>query len=953
MSRSSACNLADNTPANFCEDEMAVQQNSLKYFGGQQSGFDPTDRQVVIERGDMSNPFSDDEYNRCITAVANGYAVAIQWAQGGIVRQLQLVARTNLGALRFAYVNEESVDTWVVSYSSPHTITQYAYSVDDSLTPYFSGGTLLASFWLNGRNYDIYSPVEYVNSADNKEFVYIIADSNERILFGIRKDGSVDWAKGIPTPVKAQFDQIINRINTLDGTVTALGQICSHIHITSNEEFVYAVADENDTFLFGITKDGSVSWSKGLPSWLEYRLHSLEVAVPNKVDKVVGKSLIDFTFASGVSVISNEEFVMAVTDSNGAFLFGIRKDGTFDWAKGIPQVLQIALSGLQADVNGKVDKVVGKSLIDDQFASHTTSTPSDPEWFWALLDVNDKLVEGITQDGIHVFKTPVRFDGGIDWSSENLNDLVQALKDIGFTGGAGDWSDSESLEIPVPEMAVINFTNISQMPQTKTTDAHAIMEFWDMNGNYFKKKVIANAQGSSSLSAPKKNISIDICNDEWIGDDTFKIKFGAWVPQDSFHIKAYYTDFFRCVGLSGYDLVKKMLDTRVPNTTWKKALNYGTDPLGQKSVSPQIDSGALCYPQGFLCKVYLNGVFEGLFCWQLKKHRDNYNLDKKTAENIHIEGMLGGVFFGGSIDWTAFEIRNPKDLITYSGTKYDGDNPAELIDSTSPAYDSSNSKHKLSAKVKQYIINLSNRMAQIGNDPSIFEQYFDVESCVDYAILSDTLYNYDYVKNVQWTTWDGVKWFVNPYDLDGTLGANSAGDGIHYPTTSHVITASNHPLTFAVNHYTSELEQRWKELRDAHIIDARVIAENLEHYVRLFGKDGYKAEYNKWTNAPCNRDPIFDTDNWELERDADGNPVIYTTQYHDWNGTQTYAPGYVVQYNLTGSSIGNFGWWFRFTAKQTNTNKPPITQRGFKDNLFRVYNWLNQQISNMDTLYNY
>ena len=88
---------------------MSVQQNSLKFFGGQQSGFDPTDRQVVIERGDMSTPFSDDEYNRCITAVANGYAVAIQWAQGGFIRQLQLVARTNLGVLRFAYVNEEDV----------------------------------------------------------------------------------------------------------------------------------------------------------------------------------------------------------------------------------------------------------------------------------------------------------------------------------------------------------------------------------------------------------------------------------------------------------------------------------------------------------------------------------------------------------------------------------------------------------------------------------------------------------------------------------------------------------------------------------------------------------------------------------------------------------------------------------------------------------------------------
>lgn len=795
-------------------------------------------------------------------------------------------------------------------------------------------------------------------SADNDpEYLYTITDLNNVVLFSIGKDGAVNWAKGIPEHLQNILNNIVTSLEIKVDKVTGKSLINSvfadGVSAVTNEEYLLAVTDANGSVLFGVEKDGSFIWSKGIPGHIKEPLERLLYEITTKVDKVAGKSLVNAVFADGVSASEDKEFILAFTDNSGRFLFGIRKDGSVDWAKGVPQSIQNSLNALGQMLDGKQDAIPGKTVVDSKFSDHVDSNNEDQEWFKVVCDSVGRIVEGIRVTGEHVFMLPVQLNGGVNWTKENLDDLSRALKENGFTGGTGDWSDNTSLEIPVPEMAIINFTNIDQMPQTKTTDAQAIMEFWDMNGNYFKKKVIANAQGSSSLSAPKKNISIDICNDDWIGDDTFKIKFGAWVPQDSFHIKAYYTDFFRCVGLSGYDLVKKMLDTRVPNTTWKKALNYGTDPLGQKSVSPQIDSGALCYPQGFLCKVYLNGVFEGLFCWQLKKHRDNYNLDKKTAENIHIEGMLGGTFFGGTIDWTAFEIRNPKDLITYSGTKYDGDNPAELIDSTSPVYDSSNSKHKLSAKVKQYIIDLSNRMAQIGNDPSIFEQYFDVESCVDYAILSDTLYNYDYVKNVQWTTWDGVKWFVNPYDLDGTLGANSAGDGIHYPTTSHVITASNHPLTFVVNNYTSELEQRWKELRDAHIIDARVISENLEHYVRLFGKDGYKAEYDKWTNAPCNRDPVFDTDNWDLERDVDGNPVIYTTQYHDWNGTQTYAPGYVVQYNLTGSSIGNFGWWFRFTAKQTNTNKPPITQRGFKDNLFRVYNWLNQQISNMDTLYNY
>lgn len=816
---------------------------------------------------------------------------------------------------------------------------------------------------LDGPNGTFKVPAEFFSFIENFKisqtpgYVYAITDANDVFLFGIKSDGSVDWAKGIPEHLQNILNDIAASLETKVDKVAGESLInavfASGVSVVTNEEYLLAVTDASGSVLFGVEKDGTFVWSKGIPGYIKAPLEKLLYEITTKVDKVVGESLVNAVFADGVNVGDDKEFVLAFTDSDGRFLLGIRKDGSVDWAKGVPQSVQNALNEFRQMLDGKQNAIPGKTVINSKFSDHVSSNDEDQEWFKVVCDSVGRIVEGIRVTGEHVFMLPIQLNGGINWTKDNLDDLSRALKENGFTGGTGDWSDNTSLEIPVPKMAIINFTNIDQMPQTKTTDAQAIMEFWDMNGNYFKKKVIANAQGSSSLSAPKKNISIDICNDDWVGDDTFKIKFGEWVPQDSFHIKAYYTDYFRCVGLSGYDLVKKILDTRMPNTTWKKALGYGTDPVGQHQVEPRLDSGALCYPQGFVCKVYLNGAFEGLFCWQLKKHRDNYNMDKKTATHIHVEGMLGPDFFNGSIDWTAFEIRNPKDLITYSGTKYDGDNPAELIDSTSPAYDASNSKHKLSAKVKQYIINLSNRMAQIGNDPSIFEQYFDVESCVDYAILSDTLYNYDYVKNVQWTTWDGVKWFVNPYDLDGTLGANSAGDGIHYPTTSHVITASNHPLTFAVNNYTSELEQRWKELRDAHIIDAQAIAENLEHYVRLFGKGGYKAEYDKWTNAPCNRDPIFDTDNWDLERDADGNPVIYTAQYHNWSNSTTYAQGDVVQYNLTGSSVGTFGWWFRFTAKQTNTNKPPITQRGFKDNIFRVYNWLNQQISNMDTLYNY
>ena len=774
-----------------------------------------------------------------------------------------------------------------------------------------------------------------VKIASNDEYVFALMDKNDTFLFGIERDGSVSWNKGVP---QAFLEALNAKQDKIDGKTLVDRTFANGVHVVSNDEYVFALMDKNDTFLFGIERDGSVSWNKGVPqAFLE--------ALNAKQDKIDGKTLVDRTFANGVHVVSNDEYVFALMDKNDTFLFGIERDGSVSWNKGVPQAFLEAL-------NAKQDKIDGKTVIDTQLSNHCTSD-TNKELFWILLDDESKIIEAIRSTGEHVFMLPLQLDGGVNWSKENLDELSKALKANGFTGGTGDWSDNESLDIPVPKMAIVNFSNISSMPQSKTEDAHAIMEFWDMNGNYFKKKVIANAQGSSSMKWPKKNIGIDICNDDWIGDDTFKIKFGEWVPQDSFHIKAYASDYFRCVGLAGYDLVKKIADTRSLNATWKQAIDYSvTDYIAVNAVTPQNDSGALCFPQGFPCKVYLNGKFEGLFCWQLKKHRDNYNMNKKTLTHIHIEGMLSNTNFwnGSTIDWTTFEVRNPKDLIAYDGSKYDGDNPQELIDANSPAYISTDKKHVNTAKVKQYIINLSRRMNEIGTDKAKFETYFGLDSCIDYAVLTDAIYNYDYVKNIQWTTWDGVKWYVNPYDLDCTLGANSSADSIHYPTTYHTIQATNHPCTFVVNNYTAELESRWAELRNKGIIDPIAIARGVEIYMRLFGTAGYDAEYAKWTDTPCNRDPVYDTDNWELEVDAKGNPVIYTAAYHTWDSSVNYSTGYVVQYNPSSYSEG---WYYRFTAKTDNINCKPVITLGFKDNIFRVYNWLAKQIANMDNLYNY
>lgn len=141
---------------------MAVQQNSLKYFGGQQSGGDSSARQVVIERTDMTAAFTEDEYQKCLSAISLGYAVAINWNQGGlgqVVRQLQLVTKRATGNLEFSYTRDDETRTWTVSGSSPHTISETSYEFDNSsITPVYNTGTKIADIQLDGVDTELYIP---------------------------------------------------------------------------------------------------------------------------------------------------------------------------------------------------------------------------------------------------------------------------------------------------------------------------------------------------------------------------------------------------------------------------------------------------------------------------------------------------------------------------------------------------------------------------------------------------------------------------------------------------------------------------------------------------------------------------------------------------------------------------------------------------------------------------
>lgn len=903
-------------------------------------------------------------------------------------------------------------------------------------------------------------PFRYIQ---NEEFIFVKVDAEDKLLFGIQWDGTPVFGKtsAVEDRLQSQVNLLADKITAIlgdDDTTSAvdtlkelkdffanidntqtLTSILANLNTTidkvaikdeageiqdspfrviSNEEFIWAVVDSENRLLFAIYR------ATGKPYFPLNEMYHVE---------------------------QNEEFFAVWLDADNHVLLGIRRDGQIIGEIHAVNALKQVVSQLQSDLASLQEKV---GTIDTNLKEllEVFSLQDNEEYLAVEQDAEGKVLSATNPDGSHYIYNvksetiPEEFENiedpegrmeitldadrkvmsyrdangkkhehdmeitNLDVSNLNLqgnsvNNIQDALKANGFDVKTPvDWSESSFIQIPEPRFAIINVSNIDSMPTTKTQNKKAFLEFCDTQGNYFKKHAILNAQGNSSMIFVKKNVAIDFCDDEWIGDDTPKVRIGNWVPQDSFHMKAYYTDFFRGVGAVSYKFYDQIVRTRgnMYDRPWKKALldmskigtstkSFGNPYVGDYSLLT--DTGARCFPDGFPVAVYLNGEFYGIFSFQLKKHRDNYHMDKSMAEHVHLDGTLNGnTIFGGKekIDWSQFEIRNPKGLYAIGGNKYDADVKQEEIAGETEinawiaagqlpngkAIDSKIKKAlQMTAKVKKYIQNFADVIPTVktamntyessdksnenlGTFKKVYEKYFDIENMIDYRILSDLIKNSDgFSKNWQWFTYDGIKWWVGLYDCDMSFGGHSQGNQNTGLYESHLDVSLDKPNGYITKYYVQELETRYKELADMSIASSDNIFSLLQDWCMRIGTDFFKEEYKKWADSPCIYDSIVRSDYWELVKDEHGVPQTDTTETYD--ATIAYNVGEVVSFGLN-ELMGFFKYKCIKATKALTTNTQhtissycPIKEFRHCDNIYRAQKWIEQNVKNMDKLYNY
>ena len=784
---------------------------------------------------------------------------------------------------------------------------------------------------------------ESLRVTQDEQHIFAITDSSGRVLFSIDNSGKIE-----------QIEEIKGIFQEKEIGKTVVEKLFADgVSVSYDEENLLIVSDSKGRVLLNITNNGKIP--------------QIDEAVKEKVNVEPGFSLAPKFLKSVFSLSNDDNHLLILTDKSGRVVLDITNDGVLEIEKQIPLISEL--------INKKVDKIHGKGLIDERFDNGLSYEKKD--YLTLIVDSIGRFISGIRGDGSFDFGTKVNFLQGVNWSSENLTDLQKALAENGINLSArnqSDWSDAKSLHIQPPKLAIVNIEMLSALPQYKGDEKNGHIEFWDLNGNYFKKKITIDVQGNSTQWFPKKNFAIDLLNED---DTEFSLKFGDWPEQDSYHIKAWWVDMFRGLGQVYYELLDEVWSyKRGPlNRPWMKAIvssdrltnrGYGCEYNYQPGdLNSRVDSGAKCHPLGFPVVVFYNGEFYGVSSFAMKKHRKNYHMDKKNYDQILIDGVLrANEFWSGenNINWSSFELKNPKTLITMDGNGYDGDNPLELIDSSSPAW--TNSKNQKNTQIaKNHIKALSNVMPQIeaavtqyGVDSQevidLYNQYFDVDNLIDYILFSDVILDTDTgANNVLWTTWDGVKWYACPYDIDRSCGM---WQGFLTGNTASALLVRQGLPTYYIGQnatFRAMLQARYHELRDGGIFTQEHLWSFGKRWSDSIGVENYEKEFTRWPQNIVNANADINTDYWSIVLEND-QPVM--SQSGDWSGDTTYAVGDFVFYGPGDvNGLGTASGYYKFACVAPHKNQPPIKTLKCKDSLWRLYAWFGYQLRAMDLYYNY
>lgn len=269
---------------------------------------------------------------------------------------------------------------------------------------------------------------------------------------------------------------------------------------------------------------------------------------------------------------------------------------------------------------------------------------------------------------------------------------------------------------------------LGTLPASKN-DGNVKVPFVFSNGTErFNGFCTLKVQGNSTTAYPKKNFTFKTFTDKAC-KNKMNIAFNDWGEQNKFVLKADWIDISHA---------RNIVSARLWSDVVASRSSYDDLPELYKS-SPNN-----CVVDGFIIKVYANGVYWGRYSFNIPKDPWMFNMD----DSLDTHAVLCSEDYSSS----CFRATAKLDGTDWTDEMHE-DNPPQSIKTRWNQVIS----FVQTSSDEDFVANINN--------------YIDLESLIDYYIFAYVDCGLDALgKNQIYLTYDGIHFYASMYDMDSTWG---------------------------------------------------------------------------------------------------------------------------------------------------------------------------------------
>ena len=400
---------------------------------------------------------------------------------------------------------------------------------------------------------------------------------------------------------------------------------------------------------------------------------------------------------------------------------------------------------------------------------------------------------------------------GIGFTSTNLKGILKEIYNVLSNNNLMDRFNIVTGN-NIPEVYLTG--DISTMSKANAIDLTIIVR---LNGFEWTGTSNTKWQGSSSLAYDKKNFTIKLYEDSTKSTKQ-KINFNGWGKQNKFVLKANYIDHSHARNIIGARLWREIVKSRS---------DYNSLPQELR------ESPNNCAIDGFPVKVTVNGVYQGLYTWNIPKDAWMFNMDDANPNHAVLCAEINNN--GNNNSSTACEFRENANI---NGTDWSLEIPDILNNDIKVSFNELINCIKNTTD-NQFIYNIGNHL--------------DIQSAIDYYIFQYYICGLDgLAKNLIMMTYDGVKWLCGAYDLDSIFGLYF--DGSKFVDSSYQCPEqyqeTNSLLWQRIEKcFAKELKERYTELRTT-ILTNEHITNLFSEFMSIIGNELYAKDLEVYPSIP-------------------------------------------------------------------------------------------------------